>query len=183
VHFVPWGTPPAWHADLKLERDIDVLWMGKRRGGRRSDLIDRVRSELARHGVNMYVADGVEHPFIFDDERTQLLNRTKLVLNIKTRWYNSAFTFRFHTVAGNRALVVSEPFLTHVSRIRAGEHYAVAPPDQLTEKLLYLLTHEDERRLMAENAYRLVTTEMTLGESVRKLMACAPSEPAGAARD
>src|SRR6185503_16508520 len=108
--------------DLKLERDIDVLWMGKRRNGRRSDLIDRVRAELAQHGVQMYMADGVERPFIFGEERTRLLNRTKIALNVKTRWFNSGFTFRFHTVAGNRCVVVSELFLPHVSRYQAGEH-------------------------------------------------------------
>ncbi len=175
AHFVPWGTAPSWHADLGLERDIDVLWMGKRRNGRRSDLIDRVRRELDRHGVNMYIADGVERPFIFGKERTRLLNRTKLTLNVRTRWFNSGFTFRFHTVAGNRCVVVSEPFMTHVSRYQADEHYAVAPPEQLAEKIMYLLTHEAERRALAERAYQLVTTEMNLRESVRQLMACAPT--------
>jgi hypothetical protein len=175
ARFVPWGTAPTWHADLGLERDIDVLWMGKRRNDRRSDLIDRVRRELEAHGVKMYVADGVERPFIFGEERTRLLNRTKLTLNVRTRWFNSGFTFRFHTVAGNRCVVVSEPFLTHVSRYRAGEHYAEAPPEQLAEKILHLLAHEDERRAIAERAYQLVTTEMTLGESVKQLLALAPN--------
>src|SRR5205814_4123827 len=46
AHFVPWGTSPLWHADLGLERDIDVLWMGKRRNGRRSGLLDKVRARL-----------------------------------------------------------------------------------------------------------------------------------------
>lgn len=178
VHFVPWGTPPAWYADLHLERDIDVVWMGKRRNPRRSDLIDRVRTELARYGVKLLVFDGVERPFIFGDERIRILNRAKLALNVRTRWYNSAFTFRFHTVAGNRSVVVSEPFMTHVSRYRAGQHYAVAPRDQLAETILHLLEHEDERRAIAERAYELVTTEMTLGESVRKLMACAADSAA-----
>jgi hypothetical protein len=170
---VPWGTAPGWHKDLGLERDIDILWMGKRRNGRRSDLIDRVRAELARHGVNMYVADGDEKPLIFGEERTRLLNRTKLTLNVRTRWFNSGFTFRFHTVAGNRCVVVSEPFLTHVSNYKAGEHYAEAPPDQLAEKIMHLLTHEDERRAIAERAYTLATTELSLRAGVRKLMACA----------
>lgn len=171
ARFVPWGTAPAWHADLRLERDIDVLWMGKRRDSRRSAMIDQVRAALKRQGVEMYVADGVERPFIFGAERTRVLNRTKVVLNVKTRAQVSGFTFRFHTVAGNRALVVSEPFESHVARYRAGEHYAVAPPERLAEQILHLLRNEDERRAMAENAYRLVTTEMTLRESVRQLLA------------
>jgi glycosyltransferase involved in cell wall biosynthesis len=170
AQFVPWGTSPLWHADLKLERDIDVLWMGKRRNGRRSGLLDRVRARLEPHGVKMYVADGVERPFIFGDERTRLLNRAKITLNVKTKWYNSGFTFRFHMVAGNRSLVVSEQFMPHVSRYQPGVHFAVAPPERLAETILYYLEHEDERRALAENAYQLATTELTLGNSVRALM-------------
>jgi hypothetical protein len=170
AHFIPWGTSPLWHADLGLERDIDVLWMGKRRNARRSRLLDEVRARLEQHGVHMLVADGVERPFIFGEERTRILNRTKITLNVKTRWYNSGFTFRFHTVAGNRSLVVSEPFVTHVSAYRAGVHYAVAPPEQLADTILYYLAHEDERRVLAENAYQLATTELSLGNSVRALM-------------
>ena len=118
----------------------------------------------------MFMADGVERPFIFGEERTRLLNRAKITLNLKTRWYNSGFAFRFHTVAGNRSLVVSEPFRTHVSRYQAGVHYAVAPPEQLAETILYYLDHESERRALAENAYQLATTELSLGNSVRQLM-------------
>jgi hypothetical protein len=172
AQFVPWGTSPLWYADLKLERDIDVLWMGKRRNAHRSGLLDSVRAGLEKHGVKMYVADGVERPFIFGDERTRLLNRAKITLNVKTKWYNSGFTFRFQMVAGNRSLVVSEPFLPHVSRYEAGVHFAVAPPEHLADTILYYLSPagEDARRALAENAYQLATTELTLGNSVRALM-------------
>ncbi|MGD8752347.1 MAG: hypothetical protein PVG14_13030, partial [Anaerolineales bacterium] len=66
---VPWGATPRWYEDLKLERDIDVLWMGKRGTRRRSQILDGMREELEAHGVRMHVADGVENPFIFDEER------------------------------------------------------------------------------------------------------------------
>ena len=60
--------------------------------------------------------------------------------------------------------------MTHVSAYRAGVHYAVAPPEQLADTILYYLAHEDERRALAENAYQLATTELSLGNSVRALM-------------
>ena len=100
ANFVPWGTSPAWHADLKLPRDIDVLWMGTRRTRRRSDMLDQVRRGLAARGVQMYVVDNVEQPFVYEAERTELLNRAKITLSLlPTRWDN-AFPFRFHSSFG-----------------------------------------------------------------------------------
>lgn len=171
AHFVPWGTSPRWYDDLQLERDIDVLWFGKRRNARRSGLIDAVRAVVEQRGYRMLVVDGVAHPFIFGKQRTEILNRTKIVLNAKTLAHNSGFTFRFHMAAGNRALVVSEEFVRHVSRYESGTHYATAPPAQLASTVLYYLEHPNERRALAENAYNLVTREMTLGSSIRQLIA------------
>src|ERR1044071_5444425 len=57
----PWGATPQWYKDLGLERDIDVLWMGKRGTRRRSTILNRVRGELEAQGVRMHVADGEEN--------------------------------------------------------------------------------------------------------------------------
>lgn len=170
AHFVPWGTSPRWYADLKLERDIDVLWFGKRRTPRRSYHIDRVRQELTARGRRMVVIDGIERPFVFGKKRTELLNRAKIVLNVAPLPFSSGFTFRFHMVAGNRALIVAESFTPASSDYQLGSHYVAVPPAQLAETILYYLEHEDERRALAENAYQLVTTQLTLGSSVAALM-------------
>jgi hypothetical protein len=170
ARFVPWGTSPRWYRTLNLERDIDVLWFGKRRNSRRSHWIDQVRQTIQARGYKMLIVDGVQHPFIFGAQRTEILNRTKIVLNVKSLTHNSGFTFRFHMVAGNRALVVSENFLRHVPRYQAGVHFVSVPPEQLAETIVYYLEHESERAALAENAYQLVTNEMTLQHSVRALM-------------
>jgi hypothetical protein len=90
--YAPWGSSPRWFADLQLERDIDVLWMGSRTSKRRNTIIDRVRSDLQRHGVNVYMADNEENPFIFRDERIQFLNRAKITLNVTRTWYDDNFS-------------------------------------------------------------------------------------------
>jgi len=126
--FVPWGTVRSWHADLNLDRDIDVLWMGKRRNRRRSNLLDSVREQLAKLGVQMYIADNVENPFIFGEQRTRILNRAKITLNLQTTWYPNILQFRYAIAATNRSLVLSEPILPHVPVCKAGEHYVSAPP-------------------------------------------------------
>lgn len=173
--YVPWGTSRNWYAELNLDRDIDVLWMGKRRTKRRSRLLDRLRSQLSAHGIQMYVADNTENPFIFGEVRTRFLNRAKICLNLLHRPHSHGFSMRFHIVAGNRCLVVSEPFLPHFSRYEEGKHYVSAPVERLAETIQYYLEHEDERLRIAENAHQLVTTELTFGNSIRAIMTAVDS--------
>ena len=168
--FVPWGAAPDWYADLRLERDIDVLWLGVRRSRRRSQALDWVRAQLAAHGVQMHVVDGVEHPYVFGEERTRLLNRSRITLNLLPTWYDNNLSFRLPLVAGNRSLIVSEPVLAHCPHYVAGTHYVAAPLARLPEAILYYLQHEGERRQIAENAWRLMTRELTMGHSIEILM-------------
>jgi hypothetical protein len=168
--FVPWGTSHDWYADLHLKRDIDVLWFGKRRTKRRSNLIDSIRHELQAQGVNMMVIDNVERPFIFGDERTQILNRTKIVISLLTQPYEYVCPFRFHMVAGNRCMVISEPELCHHPDCIPGKHLINAKANEMVEKILYYLNRENERNQIVENAYQLVTQQLTLGKSVKAIL-------------
>lgn len=61
---IPWGPTSSVYADLGLERDIDVLWMGTRGTRRRSRLLDQVRQELRSYGVEMYFADKSTRSFL-----------------------------------------------------------------------------------------------------------------------
>jgi len=167
--FAPWGATLRWYEDLGLERDIDVLWMGKRGTRRRSHILDRVRREIEAHGVRMHVADGQENPFIFDYERTCYLNRSKITLNITRTWYDDNYS-RIALAASNRSLIVSEPVLPHCPAFKAGDNYASAPIETLAETILYYLENENERLRIINNAYRLVTNELSLQESMKKIM-------------
>ena len=169
THYVPWGSTPSVYADMGLERDIDVLWMGVRGTRRRSQLLDRIRKQLSAYGVEMYVADNVENPFIFDDTRTRFLNRAKITLNITRTWYDDNFS-RFAYAVPNRSLVVSEPLLSHCPEYEAGIHYVSAPIDRLAESIVYYLNHDDERQRIVENAYRLITTALTFRGSMVRLI-------------
>jgi hypothetical protein len=167
--YIPWGPTASVHADLGLERDIDVLWMGRRATRRRGKLLDRVRQELRPYGVEMYVADNEENPFIFDETRTRFLNRVKVTLNLTRTWYDDTFS-RFAFAAPNRSLVISEPVLPHCPEFEAGVHYVSAPAGRLAQTIVHYLTHEDERQVIVENAYRLVTTKLAFRNSMARLM-------------
>jgi hypothetical protein len=164
-----WGATPQWYKDLGLERDIDVLWMGTRGTKRRSTILDQVRSELEAKGVRMHVADGKVNPFIFDDQRTSYLNRSKITLNITRTWYDDNFS-RIALAAPNRSLIVSETILPHCPSFHAGIHFVSAPVETLAATILYYLDHEEERLRIVENAYQLVTTKLVFRESIKSIM-------------
>jgi hypothetical protein len=168
----PFGSFPGWHTDLHLERDIDVLWMGKRASKRRSDALDLVRAELRSQGVEMLVIDNEENPFVFDSERTRILNRTKIAINLLRTWYDEN-SLRICIAAPNRALIVSEPLLQHVPQYQAGVHYVSAPIESLASTIIRHLHDEAERKRIVDNAHRLLTTELTFENSIRKIMEAA----------
>ena len=174
--FIPWGTFQDYYADLHLERDIDVLWVGKRRTKRRTILLDTIRHELQTHGVEMHVVDGVERPFIYGAERTQILNRSKITLSLRNYSYDYTIPPRFHMVAGNRCLLVCEPELDHHPQCIPGKHFIAAEADQIVEQILYYLSHENERNQITENAYQLVTRDLTMANSLKAIVQAAENK-------
>ena len=72
--------------------------------------------------------------------------------------------------APNRSLVVSEPLLQHVPQYRAGIHYVSAPIDRLAESILYYLENGAERSRIVENVYHLLTSTLTMNNSLRIIL-------------
>lgn len=163
-----YGSPPGWGADLGLERDIPVLWLGKIGTGRRRSLLGRVRDDLRGRGVEILMVDGVENPYVFGKERITLLNRTKITLNIsREQWEDSSL--RYFIVAPNRAMIVTEPTLPHTP-FQHGVHLVEAPIDHMADTICYYLSHEEERQRVADQAHQLVTTELTMKSSVSQIL-------------
>jgi hypothetical protein len=178
--YAPWGLLNASHEALGLERDLAVLWIGKRRTRRRSAMLDRLRTSLAAHGATMLVVDGVEHPFVFGRERTRLLNRATITLNVLPTWYDGALSYRFPLAAANRSLVVSEVVLPHAPHLVPNVHYADASPDELSDALLHYLHAPAERDRIVAAAYRSVIDEHPFIDSVAAIMRALAQRPATA---
>ena len=170
--YAPWGASQRWYEDLGLERDLDVLWMGKRGSQRRSLILDQVFRELKSRGLRVYIADNEENPFIFGEERTRHLNRAKITLNITRTWYDDNFS-RFTMACSNRSLVVSEPVLSHCTEFKENVHYVSAKIEDLAKTIVYYLEHEEARRQIVENAYELMMGELKFEKSLRKMFAAA----------
>ncbi len=158
---------PDWGADLNMERDIPVLWIGKIATARRRRLLNAISSELQKRNLDLMMVDGEHHPYVFGQERTILLNRTKIVLNLlRTEWDNNAM--RFHLASLNRAMIVTEPMLSHTSFV-SGEHLVEAPINQIVDCICYYLAHDLERQKIVDNAYELIT-RTTRQEVIAKVM-------------
>lgn len=167
--FAPFGGFEDWYEDLQLERDIDVLWIGKHGTSRRGRLLKQVRQALRAHGVDIYMVDNIEHPFVFGEDRTQLFNRSKITLNLLRTWYDEN-SLRMSIAMPNRSMVVSEPLLPHVPQYKEGVHYVSSEPEKLAETILYYLHHDDARQAIVDNAYELVTGQLTMQNSVKKIV-------------
>jgi hypothetical protein len=163
------GIPADWGADLGLERDIPVLWLGKIGSARRGRLLKRLRAELAACNVEIMVVDGVENPYIFGNDRTKLLNRTKIVLNLlREPWDDNSM--RFCLAAPNRAMIITEPTLPH-SSFKPGVHMVEAPVDQLAHTICRYLACDEERLPFVERAYHLAVQELPMGKGLARVLA------------
>jgi hypothetical protein len=163
-----WGSYPEFGEDLGLVRDIPVIWLGQFRNKRRKNNLARIRRELSLHGIEMKMIDGVEHPFVFGMERTKLVNRSKIVLNLLSHpWDENAM--RFILAACNKALAITEPTLPHTP-FQPGIHVIEAEINEMTSTILHYLTEERERELVVKNAYELVTQKLTLRNSLQVII-------------
>jgi hypothetical protein len=169
THYAPWGSSDYWYKDLNIDRDIDLLWMGKRGTQRRSQILDYICKELRSREKNIFIADNQQNPYIFGERRTKYLNRAKITLNVTRTWYDDNFS-RFLLAASNRSLVVSEPVLNHCPEFKRDIHYVAAEIKDLPKTILYFLENEQERREIAENAYQLVTKQMPFHEILMKML-------------
>jgi hypothetical protein len=159
------GCHPALGRDLGLERDIDVMFLGATDVPRRR----RVLRDLRRHGIDVVQSGSWHDPRFWGEERTRLLNRVRILLNLPRRPAESAKT-RLMLGMANGALVVSEP-MYDASPFEAGRHYVSADADELPETIRRLLADDEERGRIAAAGHRFATTEVTLERSVGRLLA------------
>lgn len=164
AEFVPLGYSP-WHGrDLGIERDIDVLFLGALDVPRRKRLVRRLR----RAGIDVRAAGSWTDPAFWGEPRTELLNRTKILLNLP-RHPGLLSGQRMILGMANKALVISEP--VHLSGpYEPGVHYVNASPDEMPEAIRRFLADDDARTRITETAYRLVTEELTTERSVARIV-------------
>lgn len=172
------GYHPCYGTDLNLERDIDVTFLGSTVAPRRRAYLEQTVRALAARNIRVCFQGN-----LYGEERTRLLNRSKILLNI-LRAPQDFVGQRCLLAAANKALMISEP-VTDTRPFCPGEHFVVAPVDRLAGTIEYYLAHSAERIQLAEQAYALATRELTVAGQVglilRAAQNCRPNLRSGAA--
>ncbi len=153
---VPVGYLPDFGSIVPgTARDIDVLFLGQI-SERRRDLLASLCAHLQHHGRKLHVVDRN----CYGEERTRLLNRTKIILNLhKFPWEFPII--RLLMAMSCKALVVSEsasdpgPFCEDL-------HLIVRDAPALGEALVRYLAQDDERSRIVDEAHRFITESFTL---------------------
>jgi hypothetical protein len=154
---VPVGYLPELGSFLPgIERDVDVLFLGQV-SARRRDLLNGIQSHLRRHCRAMRVVDGD----CYGEERTLLLNRSKIIINLqKYRWEFPVI--RLLMAMGCKTLVVSER-ATDSGPFIHDRHVIVRDAPDLGEALIRYLEQDEERSRIVDEAHSFVTEYFTLG--------------------
>jgi hypothetical protein len=121
--------PVVRHAEMGRngggDRDIAALFLGSGLDGRASRLA-RLEADLAAHGVPLTVVDRQ----CFGAERTALLNRTQVVVNLhKFPWHLERI--RLLLATANGAIFASELPIPDSEPFVAGRDFVAAPEDGL----------------------------------------------------
>lgn len=161
---VPFGYHPKTGRNLQLKRDIDVLFVGELAYGRRMPIVENLRDRLAEQGIELVIESGN----CYGEERNRLLSRSKISVNIpRFSWDVPGIRFIISMACGS--LVISEeagdatPFIP-------GEHFIQAPADRLPEVIAHYLRHDEEREMIAANANRFITEDLTLAKAVESIL-------------
>jgi len=175
--WVPLGYEPSWCGhDLGLTRDIEVLFLGALDVPRRNRLLRRLRNQ----GIRIRPVGSYVDPSCWGDQRTKLLNRTKILLSL-ARTRGEFPDHRLILGMANKALVISEPIYRPAPFV-PGRHFISVSIEEMPEKIRYYLTHDEERVSITERAYDLVTQDVTMERSVGQIVdlinhACASTRP------
>ncbi len=164
AHWVPFGYDPFHGCNLGLSRDVDVLFIGALDSPRRKRLIRQLRQQ----GIELSAVGSWSDSAYWGENRTQLLNRTKIVLNLQ-RHPGQFSGMRFILGMANMALVISEP-VYHPAPYVPGKHYVSVTIEEMPQIIRYYLAHDDEREAIASEGHRLVTQELTMARSVSRIL-------------
>ncbi|MFN8187537.1 MAG: glycosyltransferase [Gaiellales bacterium] len=159
-----YGYHPSLGRLLDLERSIDVLFLGWTGPRRRRRLIRFLR----RSGIDVDVRGSWSDPSLWGEGRTQLLNRTKIVVHLQ-RYPGKTAAMRFVLALANGAMVVAEPCYRPDPFV-PGVHYAQAPIGELPDTIRYYLDHPEERERIVAAGHRLVTEQLTFARTAETIV-------------
>jgi hypothetical protein len=164
AHWVPPGYSPEHGRDLGIERDIDVLFLGALDVKRRRQGLKR----LKKAGVNISAVGSWHHLRAWGENRTRLLNRTKILVDVQ-RHPGELSGLRLILALANKCLAVSEPIYDPAPFVPE-KHFVSATLEDMPRVIGRYLSHADERQRIVDAGHRFVTEELTLSHAVTAIL-------------
>ena len=151
-----------------VERNIDVLFLGSLPGitaRKREKALRKLETELRTRGVKLTIVSD----WVTSAQRTELLNQTKILLNL-IRLPEDWNGHRLLLGAANGAMTISETMVDKEPFVD-GVHIATGSRDELPELISYYLKNDVERQRITMNAADLVTTSLTMKSGLSRFFA------------
>jgi hypothetical protein len=150
-HLLPVGWHEEWGYALERQRDIDVVFLGHIKDGKRTRanrlrIVNETAAELKKRGYALQIVE----QFCYGKERTELLNRTKVVLDVaRVPWDLPGMRLIMSMACG--ALIVTS-YVGNPYPFTAGQHLIQSPSHSLAASIAYYLEHEDQRKAITIRA-------------------------------
>jgi hypothetical protein len=173
AHRYDYGYHRKFGTLMGLERDIDVLFIGETRQRRRRKFLKKLRDA----GIDVMVR-GSWHKnegALWGEERTQVLNRTKIVVHLQ-RYPGKVASKRFVLAMANGAMVVSEPSYRPDPFID-GMHYVSAAIDVMPDVIRRYLSDNEERARITSLAHEFVTSRLTWHAQMERVVSKISNSP------
>lgn len=164
VPVVPLGWNSGLGEDRGLERDIDIYFLGALDPPRRRRMIRRLR----RAGIPVQAGGAWDDERFWGESRTQLLNRTRILLNI-SRQPGQYAGERLLLGIANGALVISEP-MARPEPFVPGEHFIETTIEEMPDAIRRYLADEEARVAIVRHAQAFVRREVTMTGSVSRIL-------------
>jgi Glycosyl transferase family 2 len=175
----------SWRRDGRMERGIDVLYLGAA-DPRRDPLLAGFGGDLWSRECQLLIPPleprtGPRPDFLKEADKYRRLRSAKVLLNLHRTTSSALEWMRFLEAICNGCVVVSEPCLDN-EPLLPGEHFVATGVDGITSAVNRLLDEPDSLQLLRERAYDFVREELPMGPAGERLAALAtelPLQPRG----
>lgn len=164
--FMSVGQQKDFGRDLGVPRDTDVLFIGRIK--KNKDRARRMKQMISKIRAKGYTVE-VHTKGLYGNRRTEVLNRTRIILNIHKFSWDTPW-MRWFLADANGALVVSEA-LSVPEPLIPGEHFLSGKLEELPELIEKVLNDETRRLKMVKSCRKRINETMTLELSVDRLLA------------
>jgi hypothetical protein len=172
----PLGYESGFEANNRnsLSKPVDILFMGAH-SPRRELFLSRNAEFFSQYNCR-FIMIRASQPnlsntpgFYAGEERNQLLNSSKILINI--HFANRTY-FEWHRVLmaiANQCLIVSEKS-DYTQPLISGKHLVLTEIENITSVCKHYIEHEKERVQLTDQAYQFVTKNHTIGRVCEQLM-------------